>query len=564
MLSVSRIATIAVFVGIGAIELLAAIDRPHAGTLSVKLSSDGTTSNNRFVVASAPAGSPLRTGDRIEIDDPGNLAAYQFQSLGAAAPFPVRRIDPPPEARIDVPVVPVKASRFVTMIIVIEALFLAIAILIVARGRSSGALSLAWPLVLMTTLVNPTSPAWPKWLILGFGIFGSSLPSIGLLCATDFATRFAGDPRALWARRFRSAAIVLATLAIVVNVAVSIDGFFEPASPAWTATISLATLFCQVAFFLISLVVAYVKAPPAERQRVSWVAASLGVGVVGFVLAVAASLSGVKEPLRDYPLLLTLAMPLGCAYAILRYRLLDIAFVVNRATVFGITSLLVLAALALVDLGLQNLLGSWLSYTGMYVQLGLALAIGIGTRPLHDWVDRVVDDVFFRQRHETERALRQFARDVTYIDDSKVVLDRTVETVARAAQLRCVLLLMTGDSLTTAAVSGDATALAPLDRNDGAVVRLLATREPVDLHQVDTELTGDFAFPMFARSRLIGVLVCSGKTDGPTAYAPDELDAIAAVAQSSGLALDLLRVEHLERELAGYRAGVPPRAVRGL
>jgi hypothetical protein len=64
---------------------------------------------------------------------------------------------------------------------------------------------------------------------------------------------------------------------------------------------------------------------------------------------------------------------------------------------------------------------------------------------------------------------------------------------------------------------------------------------------------------MFARNRLSGLLVCDGKAAGPAAYAPDELDAIAAVANAAGLALDLLRIESLERELEALRppAGRP-------
>jgi hypothetical protein len=283
---------------------------------------------------------------------------------------------------------------------------------------------------------------------------------------------------------------------------------------------------------------------------------------VGFIAGIWLRLADVPEPLRDYPLVLVAAMPLGCAYAILRYRLLDIGFVVNRATVFGVTSLLVLAALALVDYGLQAWLGSWLVRTGMYVQLALALAIGIATRPLHDGVDRVVDDLFFRRRHEAERVLRQFARDVAHIDDPAVLLQRTVDTVARAAELRCAVYISNagnGDGLQRAAASLRDAAPFGLDRNDGAVVRLLATREPIDLHDVETVLPGDFAFPMFARNRLSGLLVCDGKAAGPAAYAPDELDAIAAVANAAGLALDLLRIESLERELEALRppAGRP-------
>jgi hypothetical protein len=558
MISVTRMATIAAFLAIAVIELFAVFDRQQTGFPNVGLSSDGPRSNNRFVVTSVPAKSALHVGDRVAIDDPRTLAAFQYRSLGAGSSITVRRFEPRPATTVEVPIVRAPPVPQRWMIFVVQLLFIAIAVLMVARGRAGGSLSLAWPFVLMTTLVNPTSPAWPTWMILTFEVIGPSILGVAFLCASDFATRFAGDPNAEWARRIRFAAWVFGAITVLVNTTVALLGIVATDSPAWQAVLSLAAILCQVLLFLVALVFAYVKAPSAERQRVSWVAASLGVGVVGFVTTIVMSFAGIPEPLRDYPLFLTLAMPFGCAYAILRYRLLDIAFVVNRATVFGITSLLVIAALALVDWALQTLLGSWLVHTGLYVQLALALAIGIATRPLHDRVDAFVDDVFFRRRHEAERTLRQFARDVSYIDDSKVVLERTVETVASAAQLRCAVFLMTGDGLATAAASADSGARALLDRNDAAVVRLLATREPVDLHQVDTSLAGDFAFPMFARSRLIGIVVCGGKTDGPTAYAPDELEAIGNVAHASGLALDLLRIERLERELEAYRTGVAP------
>jgi hypothetical protein len=565
MLSATRIATIAVFVVIGAIELFAAVDRQRVGTLSASLSPVSPTSNRDFIVTSAPAGSELRRGDRVRIEDPGDLAALQLQALEAGSTFPLRRIAPPPEAMVADPIVAYGGFRVGPIVVPVHMLFLAMGMLIVARGRASGSLSLAWPIVLLTTLVEPVGPSWPRWIVLAFYVVSPTIIGAALLCATDFATRFASDPQATWARRFRSVGWVIVVAGILFDALASIQACLAPETPRWVSSVSLTFFLGQVVVFLAALVVSFLKAPIAERQRVSWVAASLGTGVAGFAIAVVCAVLNVREPLRDYPLLLTLAIPIGCAYAILRYRLLDIAFVLNRATVFGITSLLVIAALALVDWGLQTLLGSWLLHTGLYVQLALALGIGIATRPLHDRVDAFVDDVFFRQRHETERTLQQFARDVSYIDDSKVVLDRTVETISRAAQLRCAVLLMTGDGLATVAASADAEGPALLDRNDAAVVRLLATREPVDLHQVDTALGGDFAFPMFARGTLIGIVVCSGKTDGPTAYAPDELHAIGTVAHATGLALDLLRIERLERELEAYRAGTPvPRVFRGI
>ena len=78
-----------------------------------------------------------------------------------------------------------------------------------------------------------------------------------------------------------------------------------------------------------------------------------------------------------------------------------------------------------------------------------------------------------------------------------------------------------------------------MDENDAAIVALRASHETVDLHCVETRLPGEVAYPMLARGRLVGALVLGTKANGET-YAPDESAAIAQVAQSVGVALDLL------------------------
>jgi len=406
-------------------------------------------------------------------------------------------------------------------------------------------------------LMNPTTPAWPPLFILGYAMVTAAGGLVGFLCAIDFATRFTGDGAAGPNRRFRRWAWLLGGTAALFNVVVASASFFVPTTPVALQDAAFALLIVAAAAFLAALVFAYVRAASAERQRALWVVASLGVGAAGLLVFFVENLAGVAEPVRDYPLLLLAAMPLGCAYAILRYRLLDIAFVVNRAAVFGATSLLVLAALALVEFGLGKFLGSWLLRSGLYVQLGLALAIGLAT-PLHARVDAVVDNLFFRERHESERALRRFARDVAFIDDPGVALTRTVAVVARAAHLRCVVFVTAEQEFRAAASSDGPDLFECVDRNDGAVIRMLATREAVDLREVTTSLVGEFAFPMFVRNRLLGMLVCGGKSEGVAAYAPDELSAIAAVAHAAGVTLDLLRIEALERELDGLRPASAP------
>ena len=54
-----------------------------------------------------------------------------------------------------------------------------------------------------------------------------------------------------------------------------------------------------------------------------------------------------------------------------------------------------------------------------------------------------------------------------------------------------------------------------------------------------SQLRGEFAFPMTSRGELVGVLVCAPKRDGE-AYAPDESEALLALAHGVGTALDTL------------------------
>ena len=554
MLSGARIATLVLFFAIAVVATFATVDRARSGKPSATLVPSSTSSNKLFTVRDAPKGDPLHRGDRISIDDPQTLAAYSFGSLASGTTFRVRRLSPLPKIAIAEPLVPVRRPSYAYFVLPVQVMFLIIAAVVAARGTSKGSLSLAWLFALIVLLVNPTSPSWPKWLVLIFGLSGDIIAIIAFACASDFAALFTGEADAAWSLRYRRIALGFAIASAAISLPISILSFSVPEMPSFLGYVAFATLVVQSIVCMIGLAFAYFKAPRAERQKATWVVASLGVGVFGFLATVLLSAAEVAEPGRDIPLLFLIAMPLGCAYAILRYRLLDIGFVVNRAAVFGVTSLLVLASLAVVDLVLQHLLGSWLVVSGSYVQLGIALAIGVATRPLHGRVDGLVDDLFFRARHEAERILRAFEHDVAHIDDATLVRARTVAIVARVTALRCAFYVANEKAFACAA-SSDYTRARPLiHRNDGAVVRLITTRLPVDLHDVETVLDDDFAFPMFARNRLLGILVCGGKIDGVTAYAPDELATIGAVAHAAGVALDLLRTDALESELLRVRA----------
>jgi len=128
-----------------------------------------------------------------------------------------------------------------------------------------------------------------------------------------------------------------------------------------------------------------------------------------------------------------------------------------------------------------------------------------------------VDRVFFRKRHDDEAALRRFAHESAYITDREIL--RNVDATY---------------------VSGSNGERKSVGENDPGIVALRAWSKPVDLARLpDSEIRGEFAFPMISRGALVGALVCGPKRDGE-AYAPDESDALLALAHGVGTALDTL------------------------
>jgi hypothetical protein len=292
-----------------------------------------------------------------------------------------------------------------------------------------------------------------------------------------------------------------------------------------------------IAFFLSALsgVAAFIAAKGSERTRVGWITAFIAPLWVGFAVLFIAEPSGSATSFLNIALFaFSWIMPAGLTYAVLARRCLDIGYVLNRAAVFGALSTLVLGVFILVEWAL----GEWVTdisrTTGTIVNLSVALALGLSIRYAHRRVEYVVDRVFFRKRHEDEVALRRFASESEFITDRETVLDRTVDVITRHADAGGVQIL---------GLDGDGRYMflrgpqdASVSENDPALLALMTRHDPIDLHVYETVIRGERAFPMVVRGQLLGALICDAKQNGE-AYAPDESEAIGAIAHSVGAAL---------------------------
>jgi K+-sensing histidine kinase KdpD len=230
-------------------------------------------------------------------------------------------------------------------------------------------------------------------------------------------------------------------------------------------------------------------------------------------------------------------MPVGLTYAVLSRRIIDTGYVINRTAVFAGISIVVLGVFVLVEWALGAWVGNISRTTSIIVNVIVALALGLSIRPIHRRVEKVIDQLFFRRRHEDEAALRTFADEATFITDSNVLLDRTIEQVKKYGDLDRVAILVQNGAGTYERARGDGVQV--VSENDPAILAMRASHKPADLQRYDTVVDGDRAFPMLSKGRMLGVLVCGSKSTKEP-YAPDEADALAAVAHGVGFALDSL------------------------
>jgi hypothetical protein len=367
--------------------------------------------------------------------------------------------------------------------------------------------------------------------------FGPFLSNAGLALLATYALRFAAPPSLLrvWATRFAYAFAAFAAIFACVGevgtwygVLDNNFGFFG-SNTMWlvvSAGPSLAALVCGL--------LAIREARGNERSRLVWATGSLSIlylsPLVAFFLNVYVAGVSVSWTVTNTAYFVA---AIGLMYSLLGRRLLDVGFVLNRAAVFTTVSLVVVGSFTLAEWALGGWLASESRGTNVLVSGALALALGLSIHPIHVRVDRLIDASFFRKRHEAEQALRAFAKEAAFITDPDIIVTRARDILERK----------TDCSWVDIALFDGAGRFGGIDENDPAIVTLRTSHQIVNLNAVESVLRGEFAFPMSARGRLVGVLAIGPKRLGES-YAPDEREAIGELAHGVGIALDVLSARH--------------------
>ncbi|HZV66889.1 MAG TPA: hypothetical protein VFG03_18475 [Telluria sp.] len=320
----------------------------------------------------------------------------------------------------------------------------------------------------------------------------------------------------------------------------------------WLGTLLGALI--GLAMTLISLVDGWRWCTGEIRQRHLWLLLSFFVGALPAMLILVPAFDWELGGMRVIVMVHFVGMLLmycGLAYAVLKYRVFNFDFAISRVLVFSVVNLLLLSLFGLIEWAMHGgLSGHGPEKKSALVDAGVALITFLVFHKVHDTLERRVERLFFRQWHDNEHKLRDYARQAAHVTTVDALLGTLRSAIDRfTAHAGCALYLRQAGG-EFALVPGATLDGAPahIDANDGAVLAMRPQPEPLFLETMQTTLPAELMMPMCHRNVLNGLVLLGSKWHGES-YRPDECKVLQQVIEQVGLDLHVLRVDMLEREL---------------
>lgn len=309
-----------------------------------------------------------------------------------------------------------------------------------------------------------------------------------------------------------------------------------------------ALLLCGLA-----LVDRWRHAEPAARQRLRWLFASAVLGLAGAVLTPVFALLQTSTGHSTRPplaLALAQAVAFSCAaltlsYAILRYRVIDVGFVISRTFVFATLTALLLFGFGIAEWLLQHFV-HFEGEKSVLLDGGVAVGVFVAVHRARDWIEHAIERVFFRAAHDKEAALQHFLDVAPLFSEPEALSEKLIAALDAYSGGR-------GSGIYERSESGQfvlaRSTLHELPRElgpDADVVLELKTLRKT--HYFARLALGSpvLTLPMIRQTQLVGFVAVTEKVDR-TVYRADEIETLGRAVRDVGFDLYALRLEKVEQ-----------------
>ncbi|MGC1379979.1 MAG: PDZ domain-containing protein [Candidatus Baltobacteraceae bacterium] len=324
--------------------------------------------------------------------------------------------------------------------------------------------------------------------------------------------------------------------------------------PGWDVVTS--TVIPLATFLFAGLILAknVALATPSDRQR--WAFVSVGT-LLSFIAYAIYFIPGVPFAVGQVIGFAVVLMPICVAYAIFRLRVLDVNFVLNRALVYGIISLGVIAFVSILDWFFSRVVE--LGRLAIGLELLATIAIGVLLDRINRGVEGIVESVFFRGRRIAENHVRRAAAALPYATDESAIVDGLVQVPVDALELAAAALYRrsaNGTRFEGVATSSQTTVAPPgFGENDLLVRMLMADESLVWLDEIRSHLDAEnaaiytLAVPVTVRHELVSFTLYGAHANGAQ-LDPDEVALLQELAREAARAYDHVEAERARRRYA--------------
>jgi hypothetical protein len=496
--------------------------------------------------------------DAIATVRPGTPKTFAF--LRAGTPRPVTLVSVPGR----VFVADNLFDRIFLAVRIPETILLAIvAVLLIARAPSKMTWGLAIFLLSMTPGQTALRYVAPLVGPIGEQVIGAvygALDVLGHIGALVFALRFPRNEVRGFAKIVDAWAWPAGGLLVVFRWVGSRIGSLYWSNAILAGGVVAAARFVTYLPIVtaVVLLLTLMRSTGVERRRLQWV-------IIGVVLGC------IAQPLNSSTQLIhnetavyiartlgmsTVFVPILIAYGVLRHRVLDIGFVVNRTAVYGAVTAVLLGVLGLVKLlGGAYLKGSWATA----LQVATAIGLGLSTQRIYKVADWLVDRYIFPSVHATELRLKRLGDGLKYSQTTDIVASAVTTEPTEAMNLGSAALFRRRDDgsfVRRAATGWSDGDVAAIDAGDPLTLYFEGDASPLSLRALLAKRTGfpsghaapEHGFPLVVGRNLAGFALYSDHSDG-TAIDPDELQMLDKLMKAAGDAYDpLLRVKSALRD----------------
>lgn len=309
---------------------------------------------------------------------------------------------------------------------------------------------------------------------------------------------------------------------------------------------------------------------PILRKQLSWIIWGVGLGGVPFAIFYAIPYAlGVISGRTVSPLLEVLAfgplilVPLGFAYSIVRYRLMDVDVIVRRSFVHVVATSMVGALYMLLLLLFGEAVQGFSPTLSPWVARGLTVAgmllLTVLFSPVKRWLEQTAERLFYGERYTLRRGLGEFGRALASASALETLLDSLAARLQRMLSTDRLAIFVEDDQ----APSGYRLALAsglteriapPADfrrwvRGNSAVAGY-ATAEDGESGWAGLS----YFVPCVVRDRMVAIIGVSRNTTDGSLLTSEDLEILRALSGYVAVAIDNSLLLRSEREKAAQLA----------